>query len=75
MTIKKQMRDTAKMVDFFNTLTDKDVEMIEFIDTAINEDKRPNLAVFEETFCLLVQLLDTMSVLLYISFLKPTNPS
>jgi hypothetical protein len=50
MTIKKQMADTARMVDFFNTLTDKDVEMIEFIDTAINEDKRPNLAVFEETF-------------------------
>ena len=32
MTIKKQMADTARMVDFFNTLTDKDVEMIEFID-------------------------------------------
>ena len=50
MSIKKQMADTARMVDFFNTLTDRDVEMIEFIDEAIEENKRPNLERFEETF-------------------------
>ncbi len=50
MSSKKQMADTARMVDFFNTLTDRDVEMIEWIDEAIEEKKRPNLERFEETF-------------------------
>ena len=50
MTIKELMSETARLVDFFNTLTDKDVEMITFIDAAIDEGNRPNLSVFEETF-------------------------
>jgi len=50
MSLKKLMAETAKMVDFFNTLTDVDVEMIEFIDKAIDENKRPNLKDFEEKF-------------------------
>ena len=50
MTIKKLMRDTARKVDFFNTLTDKDVEMIEFIDAAIELGKKPNLQEFEKVF-------------------------
>ena len=50
MSIKELMAETAKKVDFFNTLTDVDIEMIEFIDKAIDENKRPNLVLFEQEF-------------------------
>ena len=50
MTIKELMAETSRLVDFFNTLTDKDIEMITFIDAAVDEGKRPNLAKFEEEF-------------------------
>ena len=50
MAIKQLMADTAQLVDFFNTFTDVDIEMITFIDLALDQDKRPNLKVFEKTF-------------------------
>jgi|TARA_R100000742_G_C4233864_1_gene54849 hypothetical protein len=50
MSIKKLMAETAKKVDFFNTLTDKDIEMIEFIDKAQDQGLKPNLKDFEEEF-------------------------
>ena len=50
MKIKELMAETSRLVDFFNTLTDKDIEMITFIDAAVDEGKRPNLAEFEEEF-------------------------
>ena len=46
MAIKQLMADTAQLVDFFNTLTDVDIEMITFIDLALDQDKRPGTEGF-----------------------------
>ena len=37
MAIKQLMADTAQLVDFFNTLTDVDIEMITFDHTGYHE--------------------------------------
>jgi len=50
MKLKELMAETHQLVEFFNSLTDVDVEMITFIDEALDEGKRPNLSVFEQKF-------------------------
>ena len=50
MTLKELMAETHKKVEFFNSLTDVDIEMITFIDEAVDQDKKPNLQNFLHTF-------------------------
>jgi|TARA_R100001443_G_scaffold89198_1_gene95664 hypothetical protein len=50
MTLKELMAETHKKVEFFNTLTDVDIEMLTFIDEAVDQGKKPNLQKFVQTF-------------------------
>jgi len=50
MTLKELMAETHTLVEFFNSLTDVDVEMITFIDEAQDEGKSPNLKEFLALF-------------------------